>query len=37
MTGRGKFVFTLMILAVVAWGVWRWWDKIAPETRPNIA
>ena len=37
MTGRGKFVFTLMILAVVGWGVWRWWDKIAPETRPNIA
>jgi ABC-type nitrate/sulfonate/bicarbonate transport system substrate-binding protein/outer membrane protein OmpA-like peptidoglycan-associated protein len=26
-----------MILAVVAWGVWRWWDKIAPETRPNLA
>ena len=37
MTGRGKFVFTLMILAMVGWGVWRWWDKIAPETRPNLA
>ncbi|HBA85237.1 MAG TPA: hypothetical protein DCZ95_14205 [Verrucomicrobia bacterium] len=36
MTGRGKFVLTILILAVVGWGVWRWWDKIAPDTRPAI-
>lgn len=30
MTSRGKFVLTLLILGVVAFGVARWWDKIAP-------
>src|SRR5437762_3194024 len=30
MTTRGKFVLTVVILAVVSVGVWRWWDKIAP-------
>jgi len=30
MTTRGKFVITVLILAVVSGGVWRWWDKIAP-------
>src|SRR5437016_31696 len=30
MTTRGKFVLTVLILAVVSVGVWRWWDKIAP-------
>ncbi len=35
MTGRGKFVFTLLILAVVGFGVYRWWDKIAPAGRPR--
>src|SRR5437762_7880773 len=30
MTGRGKFVLTVLILAVVGFGVYRWWDKIAP-------
>jgi NitT/TauT family transport system substrate-binding protein len=30
MTGRGKFVVTILILAVVGFGVYRWWDKIAP-------
>ena len=30
MTTRGKFVITVLILAVVSVGVWRWWDKIAP-------
>ncbi len=34
MTGRGKFVVTLLILGVVGFGVWRWWDKIAPQSRP---
>ncbi|MDB6110078.1 MAG: tauA [Pedosphaera sp.] len=30
MTGRGKLVVTILILAVVGFGVYRWWDKIAP-------
>ena len=30
MTTRGKFVLTLLILAVVGFGMYRWWDKIAP-------
>src|SRR3954471_14516345 len=30
MTGRGKFVVTILILAVVGFGMYRWWDKIAP-------
>jgi NitT/TauT family transport system substrate-binding protein len=34
MTGRGKFVVTVLILAVVGFGVWRWWDKIAPAGKP---
>lgn len=33
MTGRGKAVLTLLILGVVGFGVWRWWDKIAPQTK----
>jgi NitT/TauT family transport system substrate-binding protein len=32
MTSRGKFVLTLLILGVVAFGVFRWWDKIAPTS-----
>jgi NitT/TauT family transport system substrate-binding protein len=35
MTGRGKFVVTLLILAVVGFGVWRWWDKIAPAGKSS--
>jgi NitT/TauT family transport system substrate-binding protein len=31
MTGRGKLVLTILVLAVVGFGVWRWWDKIAPQ------
>lgn len=30
MTARGKIVLTFIILAVVGFGVYRWWDKIAP-------
>ncbi|HTI71138.1 MAG TPA: phosphate ABC transporter substrate-binding/OmpA family protein [Candidatus Limnocylindria bacterium] len=30
MTARGKLVVTLLILAVAGFGMWRWWDKIAP-------
>src|SRR5437016_2377633 len=35
MTGRGKFVVTILILAVVGFGVYRWWDKIAPTGKPQ--
>jgi NitT/TauT family transport system substrate-binding protein len=33
MTTRGKLVLTLLILGVVGFGVFRWWDKIAPQTK----
>jgi|ERR1043166_3708293 NitT/TauT family transport system substrate-binding protein len=36
MTGRGKFVVTILILAVVGFGMYRWWDKIAPAGQPTI-
>lgn len=32
MTGRGKFVVTILILAVVGFGLYRWRDKIFPQT-----
>ncbi|MDB6154986.1 MAG: tauA [Chthoniobacteraceae bacterium] len=32
MTSLGKFVLTLLILAVVGFGITRWWDKIAPAS-----
>jgi len=35
MTGRGKFIVTVLILAVVGFGMYRWWDKIAPTGRPQ--
>jgi NitT/TauT family transport system substrate-binding protein len=35
MTGRGKIVLTILILGVVGFGLWRWWDKVAPQTRPT--
>lgn len=35
MTGRGKFVVTIAILAVVGFGIYRWWDQIAPTGRPT--
>jgi NitT/TauT family transport system substrate-binding protein len=34
MTGKGKFVLTLMILAVVGFGAWKWWDRLNPQSRP---
>ena len=34
MTARGKIVFTLLLLAVVALGAWKWWDKLAPKPQP---
>ncbi len=30
MTTRGKIFLTVILLAVVGFGVYRWWDKIAP-------
>src|SRR5437016_4983653 len=35
MTTRGKIVLTIILLAVVGFGVYRWWDKIAPQSRPQ--
>ncbi len=35
MTTRGKIVFTLLILAVVGFGTYRWWDKIAPTPKSS--
>ncbi len=29
MTARGKIVLTILILAVVGLGVWKWWDKLS--------
>src|SRR5215471_3651292 len=31
MTARGKLVLTILILGIVGFGVYRWWDKIAPQ------
>ena len=35
MTTRGKIVLTILLLGVVGFGVYRWWDKIAPQTKPQ--
>ena len=35
MTTRGKIVFTFLLLGVVAFGTYRWWDKIAPAPQPS--
>src|SRR6266852_2499823 len=35
MTTKGKIVLTILFLGVVGFGVYRWWDKIAPQTRPQ--
>jgi NitT/TauT family transport system substrate-binding protein len=29
MTTRGKIVLTILILGVVGFGAWKWWDKLA--------
>lgn len=31
MTAKGKIVFTLLLLAAVGFGVWRWKDKLVPQ------
>jgi NitT/TauT family transport system substrate-binding protein len=35
MTTKGKIVLTLLILGVVGFGVYRWWDKVAPRGKPQ--
>src|SRR5215813_10205531 len=35
MTTRGKIVLTILLLGVVGFGVYRWWDKIAPQSKPQ--
>ena len=35
MTTRGKIIFTLLILGIVGFGTYRWWDKIAPSPRSS--
>src|SRR5262245_31834198 len=30
MTGKGKIVFTLLILGVLGFGAWKWWDRLKP-------
>lgn len=35
MTTRGKIVLTLLILGVVGFGMWRWRDKLAPQSKPQ--
>jgi NitT/TauT family transport system substrate-binding protein len=34
MTAKGKIVFTLLFLAVVGIGVWKWKDKLIPKQPP---
>ena len=36
MTTRGKIVLTLLVLGIVGFGMYRWWDKIAPKSRPEV-
>jgi NitT/TauT family transport system substrate-binding protein len=35
MTTKGKIVLTILLLAVVGYGTYRWWDKIAPQSKPQ--
>lgn len=34
MTARGKAVLTILILGLVGFGAYRWWDQIAPKAKP---
>ncbi len=37
MTAKGKIVFTLLFLAVIGFGVWKWWAKLVPKNQtPNL-
>jgi NitT/TauT family transport system substrate-binding protein len=33
MTTRGKIVLTILVLGVVGFGAWKWWDKLATSPR----
>ncbi len=35
MTARGKIILTIVLLALVGGGVYRWWDKIAPAGKSS--
>ena len=35
MTTRGKIILTILLLGVVGFGVYRWWDKIVPQSKPE--
>lgn len=35
MTGRGKFVLTLLIFAIAGFGAYRWWDRLKPAALSN--
>jgi NitT/TauT family transport system substrate-binding protein len=35
MTTRGKIILTILLLGVVGFGMYRWWDKIAPSMKPQ--
>ena len=34
MTAKGKIVFTFLFLAVIGFGVWKWWPKLMPKQQP---
>ena len=36
MTAKGKIVFTLLFLAAIGFGVWKWWDKLVPPKHPGV-
>src|SRR6267142_3240283 len=36
MTTRGKIILTLLVLGIVGFGMYRWWDKIAPKGRTEV-
>jgi len=35
MTTRGKIVLTVLLLGIVGFGMYRWWDKIAPKVKSD--
>jgi NitT/TauT family transport system substrate-binding protein len=35
MTTKGKIVLTILLLGVVGFGIYRWWDKIAPSGKSD--
>src|SRR5882762_1173412 len=37
MTARGKLILTLLILGLVGFGAWQWWDKLAPSGGSNAS